>query len=333
MSRRRGNPGLKGRLLDKSVEAYILSLETINRLSVKYRIENFSYLICNAWELLLKAKILDDSKDRKSIYYKKEKGRRPRTLSLRDCVQKIFPNEKDPVRRNLERVCSLRDEATHLIFSQVPKDILALFQSCVLNYHKRLVEWFDVSVSNRVSVGMMTIVYDFSPEEFDLQSPIFRRRLGREAARYLAKLQEEIRQEFESLGRPAEFSIDIDYKLALVKKPDIADIVLSGGSSEAPIGVVEVPKDPSKTHPHRQKEIIAAVNAALDGASPINQYDVQCVSKIYEVRKRPEFFYKGTVQGSPSQYSQEFVDWLLRQYRNDDAFFTKSRRKAKSGSS
>jgi hypothetical protein len=64
MSRRRGNPGLKGRLLDKSVEAYILSLETINQLSVKYRIENFSYLICNAWELLLKAKILDESKDR-----------------------------------------------------------------------------------------------------------------------------------------------------------------------------------------------------------------------------------------------------------------------------
>lgn len=70
MSRRRGNPGLKGRLLDKSIEAYILSLETINRLSVKYRIENFAYLICNAWELLLKAKILDDSKDRKSIFTK-----------------------------------------------------------------------------------------------------------------------------------------------------------------------------------------------------------------------------------------------------------------------
>lgn len=330
MNGKRGNPGLKGRLLDKSVEAYILSLETINRLSVKYRIENFSYLICNAWELLLKAKILDESQDRKSIYYKKEKGQRPRTLSLRDCVQKIFPNEKDPVRRNLERVCSLRDEATHLIFSQVPKDILALFQSCVLNYHKWLVEWFNVSISNRVSVGMMTIVYDFSPDEFDLQSPVLRRRLGRETTQYLAKIQEEIRQEFESLGKPAEFSIDIDYKLALVKKPDIADIVLSSGTAGAPIGVVEVPKDPSKTHPHRQKEIIEAVNTALDGANSINQYDVQCVSKVYDVRKRPEFFYKGSVQGSPSQYSQEFMDWILRQDKNDNAFFAKARQKAKS---
>ncbi|NJM83425.1 MAG: FtsX-like permease family protein [Tabrizicola sp.] len=32
----------------------------------------------------------------------------------------------------------------------------------------------------------------------------------------------------------------------------------------------------------------------------------------YDVRKRPEFFYKGSVQGSPPQYSQEFADWLVR---------------------
>ena len=96
------------------------------------------------------------------------------------------------------------------------------------------------------------------------------------------------------------------------------------------MGVVEVPKDPSKTHPHRQKEIIAAVNTTLDGASSINQYDVQCVIKVYEVRKRPEFYYKSTVQGSPPQYSNEFVEWLVGRYKNDNAFFTKARQKAKS---
>lgn len=55
MGARRGNPGLRGRLLNSSIDAYILSLDTINRLSVRYRVENFAYLICNAWELLLKA--------------------------------------------------------------------------------------------------------------------------------------------------------------------------------------------------------------------------------------------------------------------------------------
>src|SRR3989304_3042768 len=52
-------PSLEG-LGDKGVEAYILALETINRLSVQYRVETFCYLICNAWELMLKAKIIED---------------------------------------------------------------------------------------------------------------------------------------------------------------------------------------------------------------------------------------------------------------------------------
>ena len=56
MKGHRGNPGLKGRLLNKSVDAYVLALETINRLSIQYRLEAFCYLICNAWELLLKGK-------------------------------------------------------------------------------------------------------------------------------------------------------------------------------------------------------------------------------------------------------------------------------------
>jgi len=67
MRRKRGNPGLKGKVLDKSVEAYILALEIINQLSIKYRIETFTYLICNAWELLLKAKIIDLQERERSV--------------------------------------------------------------------------------------------------------------------------------------------------------------------------------------------------------------------------------------------------------------------------
>ena len=48
---------LKDCLIDKSVEAYVLALETINRLTIQYRLESFCFLFCNAWELLLKAKM------------------------------------------------------------------------------------------------------------------------------------------------------------------------------------------------------------------------------------------------------------------------------------
>ena len=157
MKGRKGRAGLKGQLVDKSVDAYVLALETINRLSIKYRIESFSYLICNAWELLLKARILDLERDREAIYYKKKDSEPRRSLSLRDAASKVIANDKDPVRRNLEKVAELRDDAAHFVIREVPRDVLLLFQAGVINYHKKLNEWFGISLSDRVSVGMMTL--------------------------------------------------------------------------------------------------------------------------------------------------------------------------------
>jgi hypothetical protein len=128
MKEMRGNPGLNGRLRENGIDAYILALETINRLSIKYRVEAFTYLICNAWELLLKAKIIEDLGDKKAVYYKKKRGKPRRSLSLRDCLKRVFPDDFDPTRCNIELVANLRDEATHLIISQVPNDVLSLLR-------------------------------------------------------------------------------------------------------------------------------------------------------------------------------------------------------------
>ena len=94
---------LKERLIDKSIEAYTLALETINRITIQYRIESFCHLICNAWELLLKAKIIDDGEE-KHIYYKKQDSNRKRTISLRDCLRRVFPKQNNPSRRNIEYI-------------------------------------------------------------------------------------------------------------------------------------------------------------------------------------------------------------------------------------
>lgn len=322
--------GLKGRILEKSIEAYILSLETINRLSIKYRIETFAYLICNAWELLLKAKIIHNTRNKYAIYYKTEKDKPPRSLALRDCLKKVFLNENDPTRRNVERVADLRDESVHLVISQVPKDVLALFQACVLNYHRRLVDWFGISLSERVSIGMMTIVYDFNPDQFDLKNPVLRQQLGRNTAEYLTQFQAEVRREFENLGKPAEFSMNINYKLALVQKPGEADIVLTKGEVGTTTRIVEVPKDPCKTHPYRRREVVNQINSALHGKINITAYDIQCIVEVYQVKKRPEFYYEGMIKGSPLQYSHAFVEWILKQYTNNIAFFEQTRQKVRS---
>lgn len=326
MAGRPGNPGLRGRLLNASIDAYVLSLETINRLSVKYRVESFAFLICNAWELILKAKILDDLGDRRSIFYPKKRGEPVRSLALRDCVKKVFPNEKDPTRRNIERVADLRDEGVHLVISIVPRDVMGIFQACVLNYHTCLVNWFGVSLSDRVPVGMMTLVYDLSPDECDLSSRVLRRRLGSDAAKYLMSFQGEIRQEFDDLGKPAEFAIAIGYHLAVVKDENRGEITMYAGGSGQPTAIVEVPRDPCRTHPYRQKEVIELLDKQ---GIRINSHDVQCVLRVHKVRSRQDFYYRGSISGSFSQYSSAFVEWLVKQWHNDPQFFLQCRQRVR----
>jgi len=328
----RGNPGLKGRLLNKSVDAYILALETINRISIQYRLEAFCYLICNAWELLLKAEILATTgNDHDSIYRgKKKRGERRESLSLRECLERVIPPHTDPERRNVERVAELRDEATHLVVSEIPCEVMCLFQACVINYHKRLTGGFGMSLSERVPVGMMSIVYDIQPHESDMTSKRLQRRLGRDAAAFLSRYCSDIRREFDELQRPAEFSIGVEYRLVLTKTENDADIVLSiaptGESISQPLMSA---KDSGTSHPFRRKELLEKLKSAVPGIA-INQHDIQCVNTAYRVKQRPEYFYQGRVKGSPPQYSQAFLDWLIEQYRRDKDFFQKTRTSSRS---
>jgi hypothetical protein len=325
--RRRGNPGTKGRLLEKSVEAYLLALETINRLTITYRVETFCTLVCNAWELLLKAKVIEDTGRRQAIYRPKQRGKRRRSIKLSDAVKAVFPDERDHKRRNLERVEDLRNEAVHLFLSEVPKDVLELLQANVLNYHACLNEWFDISLSERVPVGMMTIVFDTSPERLDLSSAVMRRRLGKEATEYLLSLTEEIRAEHEELDRSPEYAAQIEYKLAIEKKADKAAAVAvsSGAGRAARIG--KAARDPGDDYEYRQKELVEKLNDMLTPERRITTADVQAVSAAHKVKARNEWFFKSKIEGSPGTYSQGFADWFAGRYRSDPDFLSKAREK------
>ena len=216
-------------------------------------------------------------------------------------------NEKDPVRRNVECVKELRDEATHLVLSQIPSEVISLFQASVVNYHNRLTAWFGVSLTDRVPGGMMSIVYDMSPEQSDMTDKRLRRKLGADSATFLARYCAELRHESDDLEKPAQFMIGIDYRLVLTNKPSEADITLVSGPGGELTQLVEVPKDPSRSHPFRQKEVIEKANEFIKEIK-INQYDIRCINEIYKIKSKSECFYQGKITGSPAQYSSEFCE-------------------------
>ncbi len=324
---------LKKRLVDKSIEAYVLALETINRLTIEYRLETFCYLFCNAWELLLKAKIIQDTSSESAIYYKTNQGRTRKSLSLQDCLKQTISDERSPVRRNIEYIAELRNASAHLVINRIPSDVIGLFQAGAINYSNRLGEWFGESLASRYPVGMMTLAYDLSPEQSDMADKHLKTQLGNDATTFLTSYCKNIRQELDRLGDSKRFAISFEYRLVLTKSQNDADITLTSDSGAGePTRVVEVAKDPSKTHPYRQKEVIEQINQKISGP-PINQYDIQCINRLHDVKSKRTWFFQGKVEGSPGQYSHIFVDWIINRWRQDREFFQKARVKGRRRSS
>lgn len=144
------------KLIEKSTEAFIMGLEIYNKPTIKYRVEGFSFFICNAWELMLKAKLL---KEGKSIYFSNQPNR---TISLTRAIELIFTNNKNPLRINLETINELRNTSTHFITEDYEKIYAPLFQACVKNYCDKLLEFHNIDITNQIAQDFLTLRTVFS---------------------------------------------------------------------------------------------------------------------------------------------------------------------------
>ena len=311
-------------LISNSIEAFVLALETINRPSARYRMEAFCFLFCNAWELLMKAKLFQKNG---KIYYRKKRKKPRRSLSIDDCLTRVFTSSDDPVRLNIERIHDLRNNATHLVVPFVPRGIMGVFQAGVLNYPRALRDWFGINLSDRMRLGMMPLVYDFDPKEQSLDYAKMRRRLPAETIHWLTDFQEEVRRQAVELAEVSDrFYIPIEIKVGIVRSKNKADITISSGDEidgTTKALVFQVPKDPDKTHPYRRKEVLQLVNSQLGPARRINNYDMQCIKEVYKIKAKGNLYYKSKF-GTP-QYSPHLVDWIVKQVNNTPDFSTRVR--------
>lgn len=120
-------------LLNKSEEAYLMSIEIINKPTINYRTEGFCFFICNAWELLLKAYLINKAKDINTINYKDDSNR---TIGLDECVEKVFTSTTDKTKNNISFIRNMRNKATHLILPEYDYILSPAFQRCLTNYNK-----------------------------------------------------------------------------------------------------------------------------------------------------------------------------------------------------
>jgi hypothetical protein len=184
------------------------------------RIEAFCILMCCAWELALKAEIAKVS-GREAIYYA---GHAHRTLCLRDLAARTWPTERDPVRRNLEFLADLRDNAIHLLIAELQPELARLFQATVLNY----LAWFEEQGGYRplqdAGAGLISLVVD----SHGIGTAQIRNKYGDMAGEDVEEFLDRFRHE-DAEFQSQQFAVSVDYRLVLTKKASEGDISLAPG--------------------------------------------------------------------------------------------------------
>ena len=144
-------------LVDKSVAAALAAIEVYNKPDFRYREESFVILLVNAWELLLKAKILKDSKNRLTTLYikygknnrniKRSRTGNPLTIELFGAMQKLA---LDPVvTENLSSLVDIRDTAVHFYNDDnVRYVVFTLGVAALRNYQHLAKEWFKKNLAS-----------------------------------------------------------------------------------------------------------------------------------------------------------------------------------------
>lgn len=316
---------IKQKLVDKSIEAFIMGLEIYNKPTIKYRIEGFSFFMCNAWELMLKAELLNRNED---IYYSDKSGR---TLSLEPTIKKIYSDKNTRVRLNLEKIIELRNISTHFITEDYEAKYAPLFQACVLNFVNEIKRFHNIDISNYISQNFLTITANYEP----LSSEQIRLKYPPEIAERFIQQSNQIdvlTQEYDS----DKFAIPIKQNLYITKKKDEADFVIAM-ASESPnkVAIVKELKDPANTHKYAFNNVIAVVNNRLSKSNiklgyknGFNSYVLNLFIEFYDIKNDNKYSYKHSLGNSASYtYSEKLVDFIVNEIKKNPDGFVESLKK------
>ena len=157
------------KLLDKSIAATVAAIEIYNKPDFQYRGETFSILAVNGWELLLKAKWLDENDNKiqslyvkqprrkkdgsksKKLKIKRTRSKNPFTHSLDYLAKKLIEQKhlEQNAWANMQALIEFRDSATHFYNSSpnFAKKLQEIGAASLENFVSLVSEWFNRDLS------------------------------------------------------------------------------------------------------------------------------------------------------------------------------------------
>jgi len=167
---------LFAKFIEKAEYALTAAVEIYNKPGFHYREETFALLAINAWELLLKARLLKSSNNNprairvyehrktktgrpsKKRFLKRNRAGNPSTLSLQACIAALDHHANTrlhaDVKANLEALVAVRDSAAHYINASplLSKQVLEVASASIMNFVHQSREWFDRDLSDTITL-------------------------------------------------------------------------------------------------------------------------------------------------------------------------------------
>ena len=312
---------LYDKLIEKSKEAFLMAIEIYNKPSIKYRVEGFSFFICNAWELMLKAHLINKNGEH-AIYFKDNPSR---TISLENCIRLVFTNEHSPIHKNLMRIVELRNTSTHYIVEEYEMLYIPLFQACVLNFTEKMQDFHNFDMTTIIPQNFLTL--SVSMRALDT-SEIRAKYPGQIAERLISigtTLKSEIAENNDA------YAIRIEHYHYITKdRSKATDIVHVDKNAEAGVQIIKELKDPNDTHKYNTKKCVREIRLKLQRRNiqllhsgntvDFNTYHFSLFCKYYKIKENPKLCYVYTVNSSPSYgYSMQAIDFIVEEIAKDPA--------------
>lgn len=303
---------LTDKLIEKSKEAFILGIEIYNKPTIKYRVEGFSFFICNAWELMLKAHIINCFGE-ESIYYSDNPNR---TITLEKCLQKIITNEKAPMRRNLTKIIELRNTSTHFITEEYEMVYIPLFQACILNYVEKMQEYHGIDMTEIIPQNFLTLSVSMKA----LNENTIRAKYPEEIADKLLETNAQLKPLIAENNQ--SFAIRIEHLHYITKdKNKATSQIYIDNHAETGVKIIKELKDPNNTHKYTMKTAIKEINRRLQAEGidfKINQYIFGLFNKVYEIKYNEKFCYIHKQYAQPSYtYSTAAIELIVGEIKKD----------------
>lgn len=300
------------KLLEKSKEAFIMGFEIYNKPTLKYRVEGFSFFICNAWELMLKAHLLK-IKGSNSIYYK-DTGR---TLSLESCVKEVFTHIDDPLRKNLEKIIELRNTSTHYITEEYEMVYIPLFQACIFNFVEKIQLFHEIDMTELIPQNFLTLSVSMK----SLDESELRVKYPEEIVNKIINSQSEISNLVDKNN--GNFAIRVEHHHFITKDISKAtSVVKVDKDAESPIKIIKELKDPNDTHKYNAKKCIEIIKKRLKKENinlEFNNYTFTLFCKYFNLKENKKYCYKYNLYPSnPTySYSQATIDFIITEIKKD----------------